>query len=245
MAEAERDFETEARADGWVPKTEWKGPEEKWRPAEEFVSVGENINGILKNKVDRLETRINELTTSNREITEFAKQSQAKDRKESERLISELEGLRQQAVTDGDGAAFTKADTEIHNLRKEPPPTQSNPEAERWLGGNQWYANNPKLAAYADGISDRLRDQGYNDHGTAYFEELTRQVKETFPDDFGNSHRSQPTAVETGGEVAIDREAQTFDNLPADAKVQFARFERDIPGFTKEQYVEQYDWTDS
>lgn len=245
MADEESAIEVEARADGWVPQDEWKGPEEKWRPAEEFVEVGKNINGILNKKVERLESRVNELLTSNREISEFAKKTQAKDRQESERLIGELEGLRQQAVTDGDGEAFQRAESQIHDLRSEPSAPQENPTTAQWLQGNQWYGADRKLSAYADGISDQLRSQGYNDQSPAYFEELTRQVKETFPDDFGNPNRSRSNGVETGGQEVVVSDDKSFDNLPADAKAQYERFARDIEGFTKEQYVEQYDWTDS
>ena len=238
----ERDYEAEASKEGWAPKENWKGPDEKWKTAEQFVKDGENITPILRSKVERLEGRVEQLLSSNKESNEYMQKSRDKDRKENERLIGELEVLRTQAVTDSDGEAFQRADSQIQELRSEPEVRQPDPVVDAWVGGNQWYGTNRKLTAFADGIADQLRATGYT--GQAYFDELTKQVKETFPDDFGNPNRNRPSGVEDGGQEEGDSKSKTFNDLPNDAKVQYAAFKRDIPGFTKEQYVENYDFTE-
>lgn len=239
----ERDFEAEARKQGWTPEEEWSGdpPKHGFKTAEQFIDDGEQITPLLKGKVERLESRVEQLLESNKKFNEFSQRSLDKEKKEKQLLVKELEAARKQAVTDGDGEAFDRADRQLDELREEPINTQGiDPLAKTWLESNPWYETNAKLAAYADGIADRLVAQGYT--GKAYFDELTNEVKETFPDDFGNKKRSKPNSVEAGTEAVVNSDEHTFDNLPKEAKDAFKDFSRDIPGFTKEQFVEQYDW---
>lgn len=244
MAEEERDYEAEARKDGWVPVDEWKGDPDKHKSAEQFVKDGEQINGILKSKIDRLESRINEMADTNRQLNEWSKRQIDKEKKDNEKLIKELTELRKQAVTEGDGEAFARADEQLNQLRTQPEPSGDglSPQASDWLSHNSWYGREDELTIYADAVSDRLRAQGYQDQSQAFFSELTTRVKDAFPDRFGNKNREKPTGVESGTPAKADSQARTFDNLPAEAKAQYKRFARDIPNFTKDQYVEQYDW---
>jgi hypothetical protein len=238
----ERDYEAEARKDGWVPADEWQGDPEQHKTAEQFVRDGEKIAGILKSKVERLETRVNELLDSNEKFVDFTKKAQERDRKEKETLITELEDLRKKAVDEGDGEAFTHADRRLTELRAEPEPgNEINEVGMRWLENNPWYAKDERMQAYADKISDRLRDQGYMDQSEAYFSELTTRVKEAYPDEFENKNRSRPNSVESGHE-ASNSQARTWANLPEDAKAAFKQFQRDMPGLTEEDFVSQYDW---
>lgn len=245
MSEQARDYEAEARKEGWVPQEDWKGPEDAWKPAEQFVKDGENINGILRKKVDRLETRVEELLQTNEKFKDFSKRALDKEKKENDRLIKELEVVRKQAVTDGDGDAFARADEQLQELRSQnydqPDTSGLDPAAQRWLEQNPWYQTDDRLGAYADGIADRLRARGFT--GAAYWDELTRQVKETFPDHFGNPNRRRANGVEGGGERdSKDSKAKTWENLPEEAKRAYTQFKRDIPGFKKEDFLAQYDW---
>lgn len=240
VKEDQRDYEAEARAQGWAPEEEWRGKPEDFKTAEQFVKAGENIPAILKSKVDRLETRVEELLDSNKKLNELSQRQVQKERKEKEKLISELEEARKQAITEGDGEAFDRADKQINDLRNDYPQTpEIDPLAKKWLENNAWYETNAKLGAYADGMADRLVAQGYT--GQAYFDELTSRVQDAFPEEFGNKNRSKPNTVEDAIPSSPSSK-QTFDNLPDDAKASYERFKRDIPGFTKEQFVEQYEW---
>jgi len=239
------EVEQEARKEGWVPQDEWKGDPEKWKPAEKFVEDGKNINGILRSKVDRLEERVEQLLDSNKQLNEFSQRTIEKERKEKTSLINELKAARKQAVTDGDGDAYERANDQIQNLQEDlrPAPEKLDPVAQTWLRENSWYESNRKLHAFADGVADQLIESGYVPGSKAYFDELTSQVKETFPEEFENKNRGGAAAVETPGkESKKDSEAKTFDNLPPEAKAQFEIFKRDIPNFSKEDYVDNYDW---
>ena len=113
--------------------------------------------------------------------------------------------------------------------------------AQNWADKNKWYATNTKLSAFADGIADRIISQGYT--GQAYFNELTREVKENFPEEFENPNRSKPGTVESGGDKGVtDSKAKTWGSLPAEDKAVANRFIKDIPGFTKEAFLETYEW---
>jgi hypothetical protein len=242
--EVTRDFEAEASEQGWTDKEGWKGPEEKWTDAQTFVERGEKIAGILKGKVERLEGKVDNLTESNRKFGEYHKQTLETQRQKSAERIQTLEGELSQAVTDGDGANYTRLNREIESLKTDtPPPSDAgewNQLAQSWASDNQWYNTNSKLQAFTDGISDRLRGEGYN--GQAYFSELTRQVKENFPEEFTNPNKSKANGVEAGGQRSTDNsKAKTYDALPADAKLACDDFVSQ--GFmTQAEYVKQFDF---
>jgi hypothetical protein len=108
------------------------------------------------------------------------------------------------------------------------------------VNDNRWYIENPKLAAYADGLADRIRAEGYD--GQAYFSELTKRVKADFPNEFENPARHKANGVEAGGQKgSTDSKAHTYENLPADAKAACNDFV--AQGFTtKEDYLKNYEW---
>ncbi len=236
----ERNYEEEATRDGWNP--EFDGPGKK--DAKTFVEDGEKISGMLKSKIGRLEERIDSLTHTNAEFKQYTDQQRKKDSQENERLVSELEKVKAQAITDGDGIAAVQADREIQDLQVQEQPKEADAYsqlAQTWASENQWYASNQKLGRFADGIADQIAGQGYT--GPAYFAELTRQVKETFPEEFENPNRQKAGSVEGGGDKEVnDSKAQTWANLPAEAKAAAKRFEKDIPGFDRKDYVSSYEW---
>ena len=245
------EIEQEARKQGWKPESEWKGdpPTDGFKSAEQFVKDGENIPGILKSKISHLENRVDSLTQSNANFKQYTDKQRDKDQAENKRLIGELESVKAQAITDGDGVAAVKAEREINELQvNDPPPNQPqpNPEGESWVASNGWYNENPVLHAQADGVADQLRMQGYDDQSALFFTELTTRVKQAFPNEFENPNRNNAASVEDGGSRdAGDAAEHTWANLPADAKAAATSLITDIPGFTKEEYLENYEWSKS
>ena len=236
----ERDYEAEALADGWNP--EFDGPGKK--DAKTFVEDGEKISGMLKSKIGRLEERIDSLTHTNAEFKQYTDKQIKRERKEKETALADLERVKAQAITDGDGLAAVQAERDINALQSEE--AQSPNEAmeqmsQKWVADNPWYASNQKLGRFADGIADQIISQGFT--GQAYFNELTRQVKEVFPEEFENPNRKKAGSVEDGGSKTVDgSEARTWANLPKEAKDAAKRFEKDIPGFKREDYLSTYEW---
>jgi len=235
-----RDYETEAKDQGW--NENFDGPNKV--DAKVFVERGEKIAGILKSKVERLESKVDNLTESNRQFGEYHKQTLENQRQSDATKIAELKAQVAQAVTDGDGQAYTKYSTDIDAIQSQQPAPSDDAQAwnqmsQNWASKNTWYADNPKLSAYADGISDRLRAEGYT--GQSYFSEITRRVQEDFPDEFTNPNKSKASGVEAGGQRGTTSKAGSYENLPPDAKAACDGFVKD--GFmSQEDYVTNYEF---
>jgi len=246
MTEENRDWEQEAREQGWKPLSEFKGPEDKWTDPRTFVEKGEKISGILKSRLDRQEREIADLRNANKEFGEYQKRLRERDRQKAEQRIAELEAARAQAVTNGDGTEFTRLDREIRQeqVNMESPPangTGYSPDVEaRWIQENPWYGQDKALTAFADGVTGMVEAEGYQ--GQARLDEIARRTKETFPDRFENPNRKGANSVDEGGEMeSVDRNARTFENLPPDAKAAAKRFE--AQGLTTlDDYVKNYEW---
>ena len=242
----ERDWEAEARVQGWKPISEFNGPEDKWTDPRTFVEKGEKITGILKSRVDRLEQTAAELRMANKEFGEYQAQLRKSDREKAQARISELEAARAAAITEGDGATFTKIDKEIQTARETlnaplPPIDYSDAQAEQeWVKANAWYGKDPALTAFADGVTGMVEAEGYA--GKARLDEIARRTKETFPHKFQNPRKNGANAVDAGGEIETgDSKAKTYENLPPDAKAACDKFVAN--GLTtKKDYVTDYEW---
>ena len=235
----ERDYEAEAVEQGW--NADFDGPNKT--DAKTFVERGEQIAGILKSKNKKLEDRLHKLEAANVQFGEYHKQTLETQKKKTAEQVEALEEQLAQAITDGDGQAYNLHRKQIDNLKAEPVTTDQNAYAQMaqdWVSENKWYNENPKLATFADGLSERVAGSGFS--GQAYFSELTRQVKEAFPEDFANPKKTAANAVEPGGQVSTgNSKAKTYDNLPDDAKIACNDFV--TTGFmTQEDYVKQYEW---
>lgn len=237
------DYETQARAEGWVPEEEWQGDNKpkNFVDAETFVKRGHNIQGILKQKVEKLEAQLSSVEQTTAEFRAHTKKQLEKEAAEKAKLIKELEAKRETAITEGDGQTFTMADQELTQLRSEQPvgKTAHDELAQNWLSKNGWYTSDPVRKAFADGIAETIDAEGYM--GQAYFNELTRRTQEAFPDKF------KPATAAPAVEGARDSgetspKPKSFDALPADAKEQCERFVNSIKGYTKEEYLANYDW---
>ena len=79
--------------------------------------------------------------------------------------------------------------------------------------------------------------------GKKLYDEISKEVKNRFPQKFENKNRQTSTTVVDGGsEVAPKPGKRTFANLPQDAQEQCKKFVKEIPGFTKEEYLKDYEW---
>lgn len=250
MADIDRDYEAEAKVQGWNSDPD-SLPEGKWTDAKTFVEKGERIAGIVRSKADRertqFENRIAKLESTNREFGEYKDAQLKRSEDRNKDLLNELSLRRSQAVTDNDGDAFYKLDREIDQVRESmvPPSSnggpQPNPLFDAWRINNEWYDNDPVLRAIADGIEGEIAQRGYT--GQAYYDEVTRRVKDMSPDSFGNKRQKGATDVEQGGELETkpDSDARVYDNLPPEAKAACDKFVTS-GHTTKESYCASYEW---
>ena len=233
----ERNYEQEAKVQGWKPDGELD--------AKAFVEKGEKIAGIQKNKADRLAVRVESLERSNKEFGEYQKKLLDKEKRKNADLLVQLKQQRAQAITDGDGQAYNKANEDISNVERDlrdiPSTNGLDPLAAQWLTDNQWYNTNQNLRIYADGLADVVANEGYRDQ--AYYAELTRRVKDQFPQEFGNPNKGKSTSVESGKQIETEasKDAKVYENLPKDAKAKCDQWVADGL-MSKEDYVSAYEW---
>ena len=103
------DDETKAMDHGWVPKDQWKGPEEEWIPAKVFNMRGELFSRIAKDKqtISQMRESLDALVEHNKKIGEIA----------YKRALEDLKRDKRAALEEGDTGAVMRIDDEIEELR--------------------------------------------------------------------------------------------------------------------------------
>lgn len=261
----ERDFEAEARIQGWRPQEEFRGDPSKWTDAETFVKRGEEIlpfvkkeNAHLKQKIDMLERTVKKLSRAEQNAYANA--------------LADLKAQQLEAVQTGDVQGFTDLDKRIDALRKEvgedagpltngEDPTQVYNE---FRSENQWYdkanlgsATDTEVAArlYADRTMEQLVAEGYDKSHppSEFFAEVKARVEEKFPALTAKAVRPKPAEAVAGVTPSRGRgAAKTGANLPAEAKAAAERYVRlKIPGYANlsaveahNRFAQDYDWSD-
>ena len=239
---SERNWEEEARAEGWVDKGSWKGDPAKHIDAETFVKRGEEIlpivtakNRKLAEQVEALSHTVEELRQGNAEFKQFTE-------RERDALVRQLEAARKKAVSDGDGEAFDKADKSLTEIRKQPEKKNGElgPVQKAWLADNPWYETNEELQGIADGLSGVLAKRRPDLVGKREFlDKLTEMVKEKVPGAFENPNRSRST-VEDPQNKGAQGKGKALEDMPAEDRAAFEKFQRTIPGFNIEDAVKRY-----
>lgn len=233
------DIETEARKMGWVPEEEWDSakspaPRAGFLSAEEFVKRGETVipilnarNKGLEGKLASMEGQLKELSTTAQTLNDFNQRALERERRENERLKAELTSIREQAVADGDVGRFRQAEAQLKTLDETAPPEEGpGPQAQavinQWVTANPWFED-PEMQAWAQGKANQLLARGYP-KGVVLLEALAREAALNFPDRVAGGRGPRPGPVEgrgrrTEGTFGV----HTYDDLPADAKAEFAK----------------------
>jgi hypothetical protein len=107
--------EREATEQGWSPDKD-SLPEGKWVDAQTFVEKGERIAGIMKSRLDRQDAEIRKLQADNKAFGEYQGALLAKEKSRNAELLAKLEAQRATAITDADGAEFTRVDRQIQQV---------------------------------------------------------------------------------------------------------------------------------
>lgn len=244
-AGGERDYEAEARAHGWTPKEDFKGDPAKWVDAETFAKRADEVMPFLKKQNAALKREMDDLKRTMKQANAFY--SKAEERAYS-RALADLQARHDEAVEAGDVPGARKVLKELHDLEKpaaatiddddKPDPKKAGEELAAWVEENDWYVTDEKKRAYADIQAGAMGPAAEWEGGPkAWLEELGKRVNRKFAE-------PKPNPVNGGGNRSGgQRGAKTFSDLPAQAKAQCERFVKQIPGFTKEQYVKDFDWS--
>lgn len=258
----------EAESQGWVPKERFRGNESDWVDANTFVKRGREILPILRKNNENLVKDLNatkeqlkEFREAAEEFKKFQKEAYERKANEYEARIKEIKESRAQAISDGDGQKVNALDDALDQAKedlkeakqavkeadtvKEAPPPAANiePELQTWLDGNEWFGQDKRMTAVANGIGESLRLEFPLLKGKAFLEKLDEVLAEEFPNKFGKK-QSPASRVESGSgrQGRGGSNAQSYDNLPADAKAACDKFVKQKL-MTKEEYVASYDWS--
>jgi len=259
----------EAESQGWVSKERYRGNESDWVDAETFVKRGREILPILRKNNENLMKDLNatkeqlkEFREAAEEFKKFQKESYERKTKEYEERIQEIKNSRAQAISDGDGQKVNALDDALDQAKDElkeakqavkdadkapvaPTPDTTNaidPGLQVWLDRNTWFGQDKRLTAVANGIGESLRIEFPMLKGDEFLEKLDEVLAEEFPNKFGKK-QSPASRVESGsGRTGRSSgNAQTYDNLPSDAKAACDRFVKQKL-LTREQFLADYDW---
>lgn len=261
----ETNFEEEARYQGWVPKEEFRGPYDMWLPAEDFVRKGKEINPILRANNERLKQSLSALERQNQiyaeEIKALREGQQGINLRDFETTLELKNRQRMVAMKAGDEDLFLQLDREITNLLlskgeliegrktqngadrlKETPAGNVDPVFQGWVNDNNWYGQDEFRTIAVNRVAEEMRERYPNLVGRAFLDAVLRGATKRYPEDFGASYTSGRRVIGDIGEpsaVIQHSKGKGAKDLPADAKVEMARFVKEKQG-TEADYIRLY-----
>ena len=260
-------LEKEARVFGWVPKEEFRGSEDDWVDADTFVKRGKEINPILRKNnellLKKLDDKAREIDNIKKDVEEFKrfqKESFDKRKIELEAQVSELKAQKRVAIKEGDGDLAVELDDRIDELKEaqreakaeskapppqaEPTPVQTDPEIASWLERNTWFGQDSELTEMSNALGASVRRQFPHLSGRAFLDKIDEKLAEHFPEKFmGKKPKVNP--VDSSGNTRSSGSSgkKSYDNLPSEAKTACDRFIKNGWIKSKQEYVDNYDWS--
>lgn len=240
VSSQERDFEAEAREQGWVPEDEFKGDKKpkKFLSAEEFVERGEWASSIREKVEAKYEDRFKKLEKVHGKTLEQLERQHQKE-------IAELTAQRREAIKKGDVAEVEKLDEQIDDLKDAKPdgpkaaksyddfddnyqPKEDSPEHVSLIQGfvktNAWMIDEPDMAEYAEKWSQRNANANPGIGFKANMKATEAAVRRKFP-----AYFAEHTETAANGHAAVDAGGQfgggsiktdKLANLPSEARAQ-------------------------
>ncbi len=244
-----------ARRLGWRPKDEFKGDDAKWMDWQDFLDEDKSAAPQLKAQVKLLRRRLDQadkrMAKAEKTFDEAREYFSKAEQRAYERAIKDIKAKQIQAVRDGDEEAFAEADAELEELGRDMKPAAPKPDAEvqkafkAWQRENDWYGSDDAMTAVADRIAQKMGS--YEDAGldpVEYLAEMERRVRKEFPHKFKAAELPTKRPAVGGVTTAHNaRGAETFGNMPADAKAQFKRFKDQGIPVTEESFAKDY-WSE-
>lgn len=251
----------EARQQGWVPKEEFRGPEDQWTDAETFVKRGREINPILRKhnkelklEIEKLRKQAEEATSTAKEFREFVKKQTEQKVRTLEQEIIQLREARKQAISSGDGDSVDAIESRLDELKEEkevlkqapePQPQQQEPQIDptlqAWIERNDWYREDEELQEITNGIAAAVRRQNPNLMGQAFLDKLDERLEERGLKKTKKSRsETAPTVEGSSGTGAPSKGKKGYADLPADAKAACDKYVKQGLFKTREEYVAEY-----
>ncbi len=270
LTQGQPEIEAKAREQGWRPKEEFRGDPEKWRPADEFLRRGEEILPILRDQHKRTEEmlsrerqareddrrQLNEMAQTLKEFREFSAKG---EERAYERAKRELEQKLETSVMHADVETFRQTKEELDKLEKPKPVEARKPAGEgtevtgasptlpaevmTWVNENPWFNKDFDMTETAKQQDAHLMKMHPHWTHAERLAEVLNRVKRVYPEKFQNDRRSEPAPVGDGGGGTPPSKAngkKTFSDLPAQARAAYERFAKQMPNYTKDEYLKVY-----
>jgi hypothetical protein len=264
---APRDFEAEAKEHGWSPKEDFKGDVNRWVDAETFMKRADEMMPLLKATNARLKR---DLESIRKDLKRATTHFEGAEKRAYDRALADLETKLAEATEAGDTKAAAGVAKEMRELapveaKQEYTKAEAEEALDEFREEHPWYdkanlANATEIEINARLFADRMVDKNLEKTKDmppreffAYIAELT---EDKFPLLKGKPQRQKPASAVEGGTSGPRRGmAQTWDNLPDDAKKQYQRFiDRGLLGVkasgdtakdleaSRKYYARSHDW---
>ncbi len=196
-------YQEEASKMGWKPQEEWVGNPDDWVDAKEYVARGEFFDRIknLSSSNKRLEKKLSKIEENYKVLSEH---HQRVSEAAYSKALKDLKAQRREALDTGDYDSVDEIEEMIDDLKKEDPKLKEkntapelHPEVEEWIENNsEWYRKDPILTGAADALAMSIVSKNPNAGPKEVLEQVTKTLKEEFPNKFGLNKRS--SVVEPG-----------------------------------------------
>ena len=229
-------IETEARAQGWVPKEEYTGDPEKWRGPKEFVERGE-----LFGKIDHMGKELKET----RKALKMLQDHHTKVREtEYNRALTELKALQKKHLEEGNSDGYLettelltdlKAEQKAREVVQQNVPNQPDPRFINWVSANKWYEKDAEMRKYADTLGAGYAASNPGIDPEEVLQYVTKEVRTRFSTKFVNPNREKPSTVEGASTGAANK--SSFELTDDERKVMNTFVRAGV--MSKEDYIAQ------
>jgi len=256
--ESKPDFEAKARELGWRGKEEFKGNPAEWVEAEAYYEKGQHVLPIVKSQLKsekaltaKLAQEIAVIKQDALRVKEFVERQASREQGELKAEIAALKQAKITAIQDGDGAKVVEIDERLDQVKiaqqaadkpiapATPAPVAPDPAFEEWVSNNKWYKSKPALTGWANARAFELEAGGKSLDDV--LEIVGREVRQLFPDQFGDKSLERPSA-QRGGGTSKPAAANSYEAMPAEDRQTCDRMVKAY-GFKKEDYVKNY-WSE-
>lgn len=242
-----------ARAQGWRPEHEYRGPADKWRPLDQFLEFGVQNHTVLTERYKTLAEKNarleRELTETRKDATEFKEFMTGTKKAIAERQRENLVDAKVSALEAGDHRRVVEIDEQLRRMDTAapvtPPPaqtqTQDIPQVAQWKQSNAWYGQDLAMTADADAVAGQVlgaaKAAGRTPEPSEMLKAVDDVLKRRWPDKFQIKQETTNTqsTVDTRGGTAGGASFTTtnangsgrqpiYANLPPEAKAQADKF---------------------
>jgi hypothetical protein len=245
LSEVDEETLAEAKRQGWVPQSDYNGPEDRWVDADTFVKKGKEINALLRKDNEFLKREVSEMKTT---MMEFKKFHADTEKRAYDRAMLDLRDQKKEAINTGDGDKVLQIDDAIDELKQARaiekvevrPSNQPDPTFVQWNEDNPWFGKDTELTEEANLIGEVIKRKQPTLIGEAFLDEVTKRVKKAYPEKFTNTNRARPSPVEgTTAPKSNQKGGKGYNDLPPEAKQACQKFEKQGL-ITREAYLKEY-----